>query len=262
VSFSYRPFDNYFGFLVMIEKFKKEHESAISVWDGYHDEEWRKDQSHWRGMGRWKDDLRWQKIGLTSKSNLLLLYRMINRDFEKQAPYVFLEWGPGGGANIFGLKNYAKEYIGVDVSKKNLDESMRMIRNEGFCSIFLPVLLSGDPSESLLDRSENVDIFLSSAVFQHFPSKEYGSAVLKVVARVLKPTGVGVVQIRFDNGNPKYEPIKDLTEYYKNHITANSYRVEEFWQLLIECGLLPIAVTGFNNKNNYVRFFFRKKIKE
>lgn len=147
----------------------------------------------------------------------------------------------------------------MDISEKNLAEAKRMITEEGYSEIFKPILISKQPSDVLTELDSKIDVFLSTAVFQHFPSKAYGAEVLNVISQILNPNGVGVVQIRFDNGNPKYKPIEMLTSYKARHITANSYAIEEFWDLLKASGFIPLCISNIRSKNNYATYFFKKK---
>lgn len=83
-----------------------EHSEAKSVWEGYDNEEYRRDQSHWRGCGRWKDDNKWQAIGNSTKQNIELIFSYIGKELNESEKLSFLEWGPGGGANIFGMRDF------------------------------------------------------------------------------------------------------------------------------------------------------------
>lgn len=236
-----------------------EHLEATNVWENYDDEEYRRDQSHWRGYGRWKDDDAWQAIGKETKSNIETLFSHIGRNFSDCGMLNYLEWGPGGGSNIFQLREHAYSYYGIDISEKNLNEAKRMIDNEGYSYIFKPILTSSQPMDILNQINEKIDVFISTAVFQHFPSKSYGEEVLKVVSSTLKEGGTGVVQIRFDNGNPRFKPIETLNCYKDKHITANSYALDEFWDLLKNCGLNPLYISKIRSANNYATYFFVKK---
>ncbi len=236
-----------------------EHSEAKNVWEGYDDEDYRRDQSHWRGYGRWKNDNAWQAIGKSTKKNIELIYCYIGKRLNESEKLCFLEWGPGGGANIFGMRDYAYRYYGVDISEKNLSEANRMISEEGYAEIFKPIRVLSQPSDVLGELDVKIDVFVSTAVFQHFPSKAYGAEVLKVVSKIMAPNGVGVVQIRFDNGNPKFKPIEALSSYKKKHITANSYAIEEFWDLLKLSGFIPLCISNIRSENNYATYFFKNK---
>nr|WP_281436421.1 class I SAM-dependent methyltransferase [Ensifer sp. ENS04] len=232
------------------------HEIIEAVWERHEDDAWREDQSHWRGKGRWADDARWQAIGKATVAKLRAVWRLLDKPHFPE-PFVALEWGPGGGTNLFAMRRLSRRYFGVDISPSNLAECARMIGAEGYGSLFEPIHLTEAP-ESIVEKvAEPIDVFISTAVFQHFPSKEYGGEVLRAVKRVCKPGAVGIVQIRYDNGEEKFRPIADLSEYKEKHITANSYQIDEFWKLLRDCGLNPLMIRDINGQVNYATFFFK-----
>lgn len=233
---------------------------ATSVWNDFKDEHWRQDQSHWRGIGRWQDDEKWKKIGKNSlmKINRIVSFLGKSHDFWLKK-YTFLEWGGGGGANPFVLANFSSEYFDVDISEKNLNESERILQNENFFS-FKKVLIT-EPNDVLSQISIPIDIFLSTAVFQHFPSKEYACSVLDVLAKLSHSNTIGFIQIRFDNGNPKFKPIDNINDYYKNHIYACSFSIDEFNDILIKFGFQVLFISDISTKNNYVTFYIKKNNK-
>jgi hypothetical protein len=231
------------------------HHLAASVWEESDDEEYRRDQSHWRGHGRWKDDQRWLRIGKRTLAGLRQIERLTGRAVVTRRPVV-LEWGPGGGSNLFALRKLASKLYATDVSKRNLQESGRVLK-EGRFTAFQPILLQGSLDEDLDIITDPIDIFISSAVFQHFPSKQYGLDVLAAVGKRLAPNGIGRIQLRFDNGNPRYRP-KTTEQYKRSHITATSYALDEFWDALKTAGCQPLAITSINPRNNYATFLFAK----
>jgi cyclopropane fatty-acyl-phospholipid synthase-like methyltransferase len=172
-------------------------------------------------------------------------------------PLTVLEWGSGGGCIAFAFRDVASKYFGVDISEKNLAECGRMLSAAGHSGLFCPVALSGEPHSIIEHVSQPIDLFISNAVFQHFPSREYGVSVLRAVRRLAGPGCVGAVQIRYDNGRRLYRGITRLSQYAKRHIVATSYPIEEFWRLLIETGWEPIGITRILAKNNEADFVFR-----
>ena len=226
---------------------------ARRVWDAHTDEVYRQDQSHWRGVGRWADDAAWQAIGRSSRQKIDQLARFLGRETPNDA--VMLEWGPGGGANVFAFRQITRSYYGIDISEKNLAEAQRMIRAEADATtVFEPVLLHDDPNEALAQAS-GVQVFLSTACFQHFPSKEYGAQVLKVIRQACARSAIGMIQIRYDNGNPRFMPIQALEQYESRHITANSYALDEFNDLCVEAGFKVHFIADVASKNNYASFY-------
>lgn len=228
------------------------------VWNQNRDESQRQDISHWRGVGRWADVAKWAAIGKKTLADLDSLARFIGTDpVEASAEHVVLEWGPGGGTNLSALAPFSRRLYGVDISEKNLGECGRVLRELGKDDTFEPLLV-GEGPEPIADLvSEPVDILISTAVFQHFPSKAYGARVLRTMARVMRPGGIGCIQIRFDNGNPKYAP-KDERSYAVHHITATSYRLDEFWTELVTAGFEPQLIKRVNTKVNYAVFLFTR----
>lgn len=233
-----------------------ERDEIRAVWEDHLDEDYRRDQSHWRGQGRW-DDEHWLGIGRRSRLRIARLYQAAGRDLDVAKPQALLEWGPGGGSNLLALAGDASTLFAVDISKKNLEESGRVLR-EVPGTTFVPIHLVAEPDTVVPEITTPIDLFLSTAVFQHFPSPEYGHKVLEVAHRVMAPHALGYVQIRFDNGNPKYAP-KPLENYREKHITANSYELSQFWDLLVATGFQPIQIADVATANNYASFYFVRR---
>ncbi len=244
-----------------VDAFATATSAAKKIWASNENEDYRKDNSHFRGVGRWADDERWKRIGKNSLTALNRHIRMVTNDpFYWAQERNMLEWGPGGGSNAYAFRKLVQHYYGVDISQDNLDETQRVTSDDGNQS-FVPVLLSSSIDDVVKSVRDPVDIFLSTAVFQHFPSKDYGIEVLKCVHQVMRPGGIGLVQIRFDNGNPKYMPIEALDDYQEKHITATSYALDEFYGILQTTGFQEIFITGVNRDINYVNYLFRRNNK-
>jgi hypothetical protein len=238
---------------------KIETQAAAQVWDNTSNPDYIKDMSHWRGCGRWADDMAWKAIGLKTLADIKFLLRMLNSSPSEEFKLnSILEWGPGGGANLYALAGVCSHYYGIDISTSNLEESMRMIRAEGYGHVYKPIHIKNEPSEVLTQGIEPLNLILSTAVFQHFPSKAYGEEVLNCMYKITAPGCLGVIQIRFDNGNPKYFPINGLGEYKKRHITATSYQIDEFWNILKKVGFNVVSIGGIAQKNNYCTYYFKK----
>jgi SAM-dependent methyltransferase len=224
------------------------------VWERNEDESYRQDQSHWRGVGRW-DVEQWAKIGDETWRRLGDAYRTAGRSVPTDPKPVVLEWGPGGGSNLFRLAEHCSVLYGVDISLKNLDESARVLAEKDRVD-FRPILLTDDPSSVVDSITDPINLFFSSQVFQHFPSKEYGIEVLRTMRSLMSDDGIGYIQIRFDNGNPTYAP-KSVFEYREKHITATAYELSEFWAALIDAGFTPMKIGNLNLKSNFAGFYFQ-----
>lgn len=231
-----------------------------SVWDDYGTDPRLAEMSHWRGYGRYKDEAVWLRIGEGSvrRINTILRTEKI-KDFWAK-PRVVLEWGSGGGANAIAFRDHAKAYYGVDISKQNLNEAARVMR-EANSSIFKPALIDSGPKDVLSAVKQKIDVFISTAVFQHFPSKEYGVEVLSVLAKLCHTGALGFIQIRFADSGGRISGNASVDEYKKNYLQATVYAIDEFWTICENAGFAVRAVTDLKTSNNYVTFHLRKKPK-
>lgn len=225
-------------------------EDVHAVWDGHPDEDYRRDMSHWRGHGRWPDE-RWSAIGATTVASLRRSAALLGREVPTGP---LLEWGPGGGANLVACSAPGRRLYGADISEKNLDECARVLAEVDPAPEFHPVLVGDDPGSVAAAIEDPIEVFVSTAVFQHFPSREYGGEVLRVVADLLAPGALGSVQIRYDDGTAKYRQKQD--SYFSRHVTFTAYPLEEFWELIASVGLLPFAISDVNAEVNYATFSF------
>jgi SAM-dependent methyltransferase len=210
------------------------------------------DQSHWRGKGRWIEE-NWKRIGEDHYGVFRELCDITGRRIEDVA--TVLEWGPGGGSNVVAFLKTANAYYGVDISQPNLDECIKQCEAESIKG-FIPLLINvAEPESCLSSMAGRIDLFLSTAVFQHFPSKEYGRRVLQIGWDRLNDDGLGLIQIRYDNNDPRFRAKN--RNYRKNVTTFNSYAIDEFWDMCAEVGFVPLAVR-LNTKVNYAFFFLVK----
>jgi cyclopropane fatty-acyl-phospholipid synthase-like methyltransferase len=165
-----------------------------------------------------------------------------------------LEWGPGGGANLVAFAGTSQRLYGADISTKNLAECARVLAELDPSPEFQPILVGDDPTTVAKVIEEPIDVFVSTAVFQHFPTREYGGEVLRAVADVLAPGALGCVQIRYDNGTPRYLQKQD--NYFARHVTFTSYPLDGFWDLINSVGLQPLDISALNSEVNYATFSF------
>ena len=226
------------------------YEDVAFVWNDNPNDQYRRDQSHWRDQGRWDPDT-WAAIGRSSLASIRSAASMLGRPVPAGP---LLEWGPGGGSNLLAFAGTSSMLYGVDIAPSNLAEAGRVLAELDSPPPFVPIVVGADPTAVADEIAEPVDIFVSTAVFQHFPSREYGADVLRTVARALSPHAIGLIQIRYDNGSPRYAPKK--ADYKRQHITFTSYPLEEFWDLLVVAGLRPLAITDIRSSHNYATFTF------
>jgi len=195
-----------------------------------------RDQSHWCGAQRWTED-RWIEYGDAC-------FDLARQFLERFAPpnYISelaqktaLEWGCGGGAIARPLcKSFFRVY-GIDISRSSLDECERRMQQRGHEN-FVKVPFPAEHPERVLPEmaGASVDFIVSVSVFQHFPSKPYTRRVLGVMEKILKDGGYGLLQVRYDDGSPKFRQ-KDR-DYARNVIYMTSFTPEEFTGQLQETG--------------------------
>jgi len=226
---------------------------AARYWSRSGDSPKVRDLSHWRGSGRWSEE-EWLAVGARHYD----LFRDLCRaaKIPPDAVTSMVEWGPGGGANAVRFAEDVPALYGVDISSPNLDECSAQLRGIDYRG-FTPVLVPADRPEDCLDEIDGpVDLFLSTAVFQHFPSKEYGRRVLRVAHELLGEGGVALVQTRYDSGRLDFRPKKRA--YRFNAATYTSYGIDEFWELCLATGLTPLSLQ-LEPDTNYAYYFLVKR---
>jgi hypothetical protein len=210
------------------------------------------DHSHWLGAGRWSERTRWFQIG----RDYLKMYQTLRLLSGNETPLSHMvEWGPGGGANALAFSSEVRSFYGVDISMLSLKECERQLTAKGFAG-FKPVLIPiENPSQCLKAIEGPVQFFLSTAVYQHFPSKEYGIEVTRLAHKMLVENGTALLQIRYDDGRREYRPKR--RDYSRNVVTFTSYNLGEFWEICVKIGFTPLAIT-LNPDINYAYFFLQK----
>jgi hypothetical protein len=209
---------------------------AQAYWSDSTNDDHLKDQSHWRGAGRFSDDEKWLDIG---RSHVRLLHQLRAFAGSTAAFGNVVEWGPGGGSNALAMLQEMKNYCAIDISAPNLGECQRQLRLAKFDG-FTPVLFDAAKPETVLEgRESSFDLFLSTAVFQHFPSKDYGGRVWHIAQQLQRTDGFALIQTRIDDGTDRLQP--KTANYRENATFFTSYRVEEFWEILVDAELEPLA---------------------
>lgn len=99
----------------------------------------------------------------------------------------FLEVGCGAGRFGIHISKYVKTYIGVDISKQNIELFKNHLDSDDAKNVEL-IVGDGCSLKELADRS--VDIVFSYAVLQHVWEKEVILSYLRDSVRVLKESGM------------------------------------------------------------------------
>lgn len=135
--------------------------------------------SHWRNTGL--NDRDWHAQGQAHRDLVHELCQLTKEPF----PSWVLEWGCGGGMNAVAFAD--REYSCVDVSTANMIEARKQYEAAGGTKWTTRRITADGP---------NIDLFLSTATFQHFPSRRHGIRVLRAAYRIVRPAGLGLIQIR------------------------------------------------------------------
>jgi len=197
-----------------------------------------KDYSHWQGAGPWRDREQWLKLG---RPHFRMYERLCLVTSTKRPLRRAVEWGPGGGANAIHFTDEVDEFCGIEIAQASLDECKRVLSEAGFES-FRPVLISAEAPEQALELAgSQYDFFLSTYVFELLPGKRYGERVLSVAYTLLRPGGLAIIQIRYDDGSERSRQ-KNI-DYYRHAARFTSYSIEEFWTLAQRIGFRPEYVT-------------------
>lgn len=217
-----------------------------------------KQNSHWRGVGKFADDSRWLALGRQH----LQLYEEFARVLDIKHPLKrIVEWGCGGGMNAIHFGRLAEEFCGIDISSANLEECAKQMTAAGLRN-FTPILINAAAPEAVLACVRGpCDLLISTYVFELLPTPEYGLRLLRIACELLTPGGAVIVQI-------KYSGADQITTsrrwaYAKNLAWNATYKIEEFWQAAERSGFTPMMVKlvpkqPLVNDRNYAYFLLVK----
>ncbi|MCU0665176.1 MAG: class I SAM-dependent methyltransferase [Myxococcota bacterium] len=211
------------------------------------------DAAHWPGAGRWEDLDKWKAIGATTAGHLKNLVILSERTEEFR---VMVEWGPGGGANLVAIASIVPRFYGVDISAPTLEICGRVasqIEYGGFVPVHIDI---AQPERAKDQIVEPVDLFLSTAVFQHLPGRNYAERVMRIAASLLSQGGLALIQTRYDDGSEMFR--SRTGNYNENVFHFLSFRVEEFWTMAQSHGFEPLAVR-LDPSVRYAFYYLQKK---
>jgi SAM-dependent methyltransferase len=190
----------------------------------------------WAANSHWHDGLAendWHVIGTEHWSLWQTFARAVGADGPLKR---IVDWGCGGGANAVAFAPHCAEYIGADIvpaSVRECEDQVAMRCDTPFKGI---VIDTAQPEISARDIPK-CDLFICFYVFEVVPTPEYGLRILKIAANLLEPSGYAIVQIKYRSGWRS----ASRGRRYKSSTAATmtSYRIEEFWNAALRCGLRP-----------------------
>ncbi len=197
------------------------------------------DYSHWCGSSRWAES-RWidygeRNVGLALEKIREAAGPAFSEFRDSSAAGEALEWGCGGGPNVVALHRHFARVTGLEIAAPTLEECRRQASVRGIAG-FRGILIEAGRPESALKMigEDSLDFIFSIEVFQHFPSKEYTSRVLKVMNAILKSGAIAWIQVRDFDGSPKLRQKQE--DYAANMIYMTSFSREEFSRMSEDCG--------------------------
>ena len=215
--------------------------------------------AHWKNKGIFEDNQRWLSLG-KEHLELILKYSSV-LDFRFPVKKI-VEWGCGGGANAVHFAPLTEKFIGIDITSESLAECGTQILERGYNN-FQPVLIDATVPESILNENiNNVDLFISTYVFEQFPSPEYGMKILELANKMLRNEGIAFIHIRY---NDERKDLKSKRFSYKLHpYLMTTYTLEEFWGKVKNYGFQPLGIfltpsQPLVKDGSYAYFFLKKK---
>lgn len=252
---SKKLFQNAFYYLssILHEPSDKLQRDAYEFWNKSSTENNIEELSHYEGHGRWSDTDTWNRIG----DKHIIMFKQFCRYLNYDKPiYNILEWGPGGGANAIHFAKDAEIYYGVDISQNNLDECESQLKKMGLNNFTAININIENPENVKSQVNDSIDLFLSTAVYQHFPSKEYGLTITELAYDIISDEGLAIIQTRYDDNSNRFRP--KGYKYSKNAIYFTSYKIDEFWKITEKIGFNPMYITLIPEVN-YAYYFLIKK---
>lgn len=212
-------------------------EQALDFWTRDNDD--CKNMSHWKGY-----NTRFEKHGNDIYARVDRLCDMGDRPFRFDRA---MDWGCGGGGIVSWLVRCTTTTIAVDISEASLTETIkRAIVPEG--SELLTV--RAHAHLPWCDVGGDLDLFVSTCVFQHILSQQHGEDIMRYALSRLKPGALALVQIatlavKRDSGD-SYE------KYFTRYTTWGKV---EFANL---CRQIGFELMWVDTEPDYAYYYLRK----
>ena len=202
---------------------------AERYWTGPQDEVWAAN-SHWRGGIAERD---WRTIGEKHWG----LWETFARAVGAPDPLNrIVDWGCGGGANAVAFAPHCTEYIAADIVPETLKECEKQVAMA--CDTpFSGVVIDAMQPEISAQEIPKCDLFICFYVFELVPTPDYGLRILRIAANLLQRGGYAMIQIKYRTG----WRTASRGRRYKSSTAASmtTYRIDEFWNAALKCGLRP-----------------------
>lgn len=171
-----------------------------------------------------------------------------------------VDWGCGGGMAAIWFGKLYKEYFGVDICQRTLDECQRQITENATPTDFYPVHIDIQQPENIFRTvtPESVDFFLSTSCFQHFPHIDYARRILTICNCLLRHRGLAMIQVRWWDGSSYYATKDSNYCKGKNAIRFLSFDPLEFFEICEAMGFKVLAKQSVP-RVNYAYYLLAKR---
>jgi len=186
-----------------------------------------KELSHWIGYGRCNKSF-WASTA-QQHQNIFDFAMLLAGASEQKMMTSMVEWGCGSGINVLQLGKRFKTVHGVDISQANLNECKKNwdVSYSTASNTFNPILIDISNPEAVLQDLKSIDVFWSTACYQHFPSPAYGLRINQIAYNLLKPSGLAIIQIRYPRHSAKLVA-NTGNNYDTTVLTRTCYKLNQF----------------------------------
>ncbi len=144
----------------------------------------------------------------------------------------------------------------MEVSPESLLECGRQV-SEVCDTTYTPILVGADsPEDAVAQVDGSVDLFLCFYVMEILPSQAHGARVLQVAARLLRPGGTAVIQIKYQTASLRTR--SRTWSYTRQFASMTSYPIDKFWRMAVDAGFTPewIRLVPKNELDERYAYFF------
>lgn len=144
--------------------------------------------------------------GFSDVENIFnLIHKHISKDF---TPSRILDFGCGTGRLVIPFAKKAEEVVGVDISPQMISEAQKNAKNHQLDNISF--FLSDNNLSNL--KGQSFDLIHSYIVLQHI-NVNRGEKLIKKMVSLLKPGGVGVLQMTYHSNKSNFEKTLNYFRY-------------------------------------------------
>jgi SAM-dependent methyltransferase len=194
----------------------------------------------------------WESIGYrAAKCYEELITELDEQEKDGETPVApqktLLDFGCGGGANLFWFKKMFPGIVGLDVNDYALDKANEIFNDKKqFLFHKYDPTVPEDIADLPLDQYSSI---ICTNVVRYLPSVDYLGRILEVIKDLLMKNGTFIIEARYSTG-PNFVQAAPYAGKFKRFLTMN----EEFMSgMLMERGLM--IVDTFYEESAHSMFF-------